>query len=277
MSRRFVDLEGWPPVAVSRTASRSVKQQIADELRAAILDGSLAAGGKLPTEGDLMEKHQVARQTVRDGLALLVNEGLIVARRPHGYFVRDRKRMEYRPQSDLSAHPSDSPKDVFLTEQDAAGRDPSQTIDVSIVQPPAEVATRLRVEPGDLVVVRRRVRYLNGEPFYTNDSYYPLTVAQDTPIMSPHDIARGANRVLAENGHVQVRAVDEIFVRMPTPDEAARLDLAPGTPIAIHVITGYGPDEAAIRCVLNLLPGDRHVIIYDRPGLPIPDDEGAIG
>jgi DNA-binding GntR family transcriptional regulator len=262
-------------VAVSRSASRSVKEQIATELRTAVLDGSLAPGDRLPTEADLIEKHGVARNTARDALAMLVNEGLIVARRPHGYFVRDRQRMDYRPQSDLSQHPTDSPQDVFLTEQGDAGREPSQSIDVSIVEPPAEVAKRLQLEAGALAVVRRRVRFLNGEPFYSNDSYYPLPVAQDTPIMSPHDISRGANRVMAENGHVQVRATDEIYVRMPTPDEVKRLDLAPGTPVAVHVITGYGPADEPLRCVLNVLPGDRHVIIYDRPGYPIPDDAGA--
>lgn len=251
---------------VSRSGSRSVKQQIADELRAQILDETLPVGGKLPTEADLIDRYGVARNTARDALALLVNEGLIVARRPHGYFVRDRRRMDYRPQSDLREHPNDAPKDVFLTEQAEAGREPSQSIDVAIVEPPAEVAKRLQLNAGELAVIRRRVRYLDGEPFYSNDSYYPLAVAQDTPIMVPHDIARGANRVLAEHGHIQVRAVDEFFVRMPTPAEADRLDLAPGTPVAIHVITGYAPDDTPVRCVVNVLPGDRHVVIYDRPG-----------
>jgi GntR family transcriptional regulator len=114
---------------------------------------------------------------------------------------------------------------------------------------------RPRLGPGDLAVVRRRVRYLDGEPFYSNDSYYPLRIAQGTPLMAPHDIAQGANQALAEDGHVQVRAVDEILVRMPTPDEAARLDDCP------------------LRVVLNILPGDRHVIVYDRPGLPLADNE----
>jgi DNA-binding GntR family transcriptional regulator len=94
----------------------------------------------------------------------------------------------------------------------------------------------------------------------------------EAPIMAPLDIAQRANQSLAEHGYTQVRAVDEIFVRMPTPEEAGRLDLAPGTPVAVHVVTGYGPDERPLRCVLNILPGDRHVVIYDRPGLPLPVD-----
>lgn len=251
---------------VSRSSSRSVKQQIADELRSQILDGTLSVGGRLPTEAELIDRYSVARNTVRDALALLVNEGLIVVRRPHGYFVREWRRMEYRPQRDLSSRPGGAPADLFLTEQSEAGRLQSQTIDVSIVEPPADVAQRLRLQSGELAVIRRRVRFLDGEPFHTNDSYYPLAVAQDTAIMVPHDIARGANRVLVEHGHSQVRATDELFIRMPTPAEADRLDLAPGTPVAIHIITGYTAHDRPVRCVVNILPGDRHVIIYDRPG-----------
>lgn len=259
-------------MAESRSVNRSVKQRIADDLRVRILDGSLPAGGRLPTEAELIEVHQVARNTVRDALALLVHEGLIEARRPLGYFVRDRHRMDYRPQSDLRPRPDDLTQDVFLTTDfGIAGREPSQTIEVSIVHPPRLVAERLELEPDALAVVRRRVRFLDGEPFYSNDSYFPMHVAEGTAVMSPADIPRGANQELARLGYVQVRAVDEIFVRMPTPEETRRLDLSPGTAVAVHVITGIGGDNRPLRCAVSVLPGDRHVIVYERPGLAVDD------
>lgn len=250
-----------------------MKQQIADELRARVLDGTIAEGGKLPSEAELIERYQVARNTARDALAILVGEGLIEARRPHGYFVRDRRRMQYRPQSDLKPRPENAPHDVYLTEQEQEGRSPSQRIEVSIVTPPAEVRERLGVAEGEYVVVRKRLRYLDGELIYSNDSYYPQDIVQGTPIMEPHDISPGANKTLADSGHVQVRATDEILVRMPTPEETQRLGLTPGTPIAQHVITGYDENDRALRCVINILPGDRHVIIYDRPGLELPEGD----
>ncbi len=51
--------------------------------------------------------------------------------------------------------------DRWMTEQTTFGRAPSQRINVEIVQPPDRMADRLALGPGDLVVVRRRVRYLN--------------------------------------------------------------------------------------------------------------------
>lgn len=142
-----------------------------------------------------------------------------------------------------------------------------------IVEPSAEVAQRLGMVKGDLTVLRRRTKYLEGEPFLINDSYFPLSLVQGTEIMSPQDIARGANQVLAEAGHVQVRATDEITVRMPTTEEQQRLDLTPGTPVAYQVTTGYDRTGRALRVAITVLPGDRHVIILERPGLPDPEQD----
>lgn len=260
-------------MANAPSKGRVGKAEIASDLRNQILGGDLQTDDKLPTEAALTEKYGVSRGTAREALLILVGEGLVVARRPHGYFVRGRQRMTHRPQSDLVVRPDDVPKDLFLEEQAKAGRTPTQTIDVAIVTPPAEVAERLKLAEGEHAVVRRRVRYLEGEPFLTNDSYFPLSIAQGTDVMSPEDLARGANRVLADAGHVQVRAVDEITVRMPTPDELHRLDLVPGTPVACQFTTGYGPDDRPIRVAVTVLPGDRHVIVFERDGFPNPDED----
>jgi DNA-binding GntR family transcriptional regulator len=238
--------------------------RIADDLRKQIADGELPPDTQLPTEADLTTEYGVARATVRQALTSLVNEGLIVPRAPRGYFVRRRQPLFYRPQTEFRPQPKTPEMDRFLTEHSAEGREPYQSIDVAIVVPPPEIAKRLKLEPGELAAVRRRIRFLDGEPFNTNDSYFPMRIVQDTEIMSPADIARGANEVLAELGFPQTRALDEIYIRMPSPDEAARLDLGPGTPVACHICTGLAVDGTPVRVVTNVLPGDRHVIVYER-------------
>jgi GntR family transcriptional regulator len=240
-------------------------QRIADELREQIATGAIPPGGQLPTEADLTDQYQCARATARQALMALVNEGLIVSQPPRGYFVRDHKPLHYRPQTEFRPRPLSPEMDIFLAEHSADGREPRQTIDVAIVTAPEEVAKRLRLGPDDLAVVRRRVRYLDGEPYNPNASYFPLSLAQGTEVMLPHDIARGANQVLAEQGYLQTRALDEIYVRMPSRDEAARLQIQPGTPVACHICTGLTDDGTPVRVVINVLPGDRHVFERDRP------------
>lgn len=58
------------------------------------------------------------------------------------------------------------------------------------------------------------------------------------------------------------------YARMPTPDETRRLNLGPGTPVAYHICTGFTEADQPVRVVLNVLPGDRHIIAYERAAFP---------
>jgi DNA-binding GntR family transcriptional regulator len=62
---------------------------------------------------------------------------------------------------------------------------------------------------------------------------------------------------------------------MPRPSEATRLQLGPGTPVAVHYATGYTADGQPVRVVENVLPGDRHVIVYERRKGEPPAETGA--
>src|SRR3954466_4736600 len=62
--------------------------QLISHFREQILDGSLAAGARLPTELELAAEHQISRGTVRQAMSALVNEGLLERVRGRGTFVR---------------------------------------------------------------------------------------------------------------------------------------------------------------------------------------------
>ncbi|GGO60089.1 GntR family transcriptional regulator [Streptomyces lasiicapitis] len=239
-----------------------VYQRIADDLRQAVADGTYPPGSKLPTENVLTERYETSRATVRQGLGVLVNEGLVEPRRPQGYFVIEHKRLVYRPQAEFRRRPP--AVDIFtnlVAEYD--GRAPSQDIEVSIVEPTQMVRDRLGLEAGELVAARRRVRKLDGTAYNLNDSHVRLSLVQGTDWMTPADVARGTNAVLAELGHEIVYALHEFYLRMPSPQEAQRLNLGAGVPIAEHYATGFDADETPIQVTVSIVPGDRHVIVFD--------------
>ncbi len=60
---------------------RSAAVQIADQLRAAIADGSLSPGDRLPPEVQLAEEYGVSRGTVREAVRLLAAEHLVASTR----------------------------------------------------------------------------------------------------------------------------------------------------------------------------------------------------
>ena len=66
-------IESMPAVRRVRTAY----QQVADQLLSLVLDGTLAAGDKLPPEGDLSAMFGVSRSTVREALRSLASRDLI--------------------------------------------------------------------------------------------------------------------------------------------------------------------------------------------------------
>lgn len=264
-------------MAGTKTGSRGqlpLYHQIAADLRAQIADGTLPPGAKLPTELDLAEKWETTRTTVRQAITELEAAGLIVRERPRGNFVRKVEPMIYRPQQEVSRWPANAEMDQFMTAMAAEGRPSSQKIVAATVTPPPIVASRLHT--GEPVAARLRVRSVDGEPYNLNDSYFPLDLVTGTDIMLPSDIPRGANMVLAELGYEQVYARHELETRMPTPEEADRLSLYPGTPVTEHVETGFTAEGQPVRCVINVLPGPKHKIVFEceltpllPPGKPI--------
>lgn len=235
--------------------------QLATELRARIERGEY--GDKLPSEYELMKRFAISRTTVRQALSTLQNDGLLRSESGVGYFVRKLEHFEYRPQDDFRRGPRAIPDADYFTNV-ATERNPTQEIEVGVIVAPTDVARRLKLEPGAHVAERRRLRLLDGVPFQVNDSYYPLELVQGTAIMLPESIPQGVNEFLADLDHVQNKALDEIYVRMPWPDEVRRLQLGPGTPVAEHIITGLTADDRPVRMVRTILPGDRNVITFER-------------
>lgn len=246
-----------------KVARSSLYQQVASDLRRAIYSGDLGPGAQLPTEAHLQDQYGVSRNTVRLALGELVNEGLVTRAPRRGTIVRDRRPLLMYPQRELAAQPRGEVREAFAYAVSQEGREPSQTIEVQIVSPVEEIASRLQLGDRDLAVVRRRLRFVDGQPYNTNDSYFPRTLVQDSEIARPGDIARGANRVLEELGHKQVRVVDDIMARMPNQEEAERLQLELGTPVVVYIRVGYDGADTPVRVAVSVLPADKHLIRYE--------------
>ncbi|MGI5884829.1 MAG: GntR family transcriptional regulator [Candidatus Spyradocola sp.] len=73
---------------LDRTLDTPLYLQLASLIRADIAAGRLRPGDKLPSESELVERYGVGRVTVREALALLVNEGLLLKLHGRGTFVR---------------------------------------------------------------------------------------------------------------------------------------------------------------------------------------------
>ncbi len=233
------------------------------DLRTAIVAGELRPGTQLPSEAELGRQYDVSRITVRRALQTLEQDGLVTAHVGRGRVVRDRRNVVYRPQQEFEPRRS-ATMDRFMTAVTEAGRRPSQSIEVAVESARGIVAERFGVPEGTPVVARKRVRYVDREPFSINDTYYLHELARATVVMDPADIPAGSNSVIEGIVGPEVRAIDEFYARMPTPAESDRLQLGTGTPVAVHYATGYTADDRVVRVEYFVIPGDRHVILYER-------------
>ena len=207
--------------------------------------------------------------TIRKAQQQLVSEGLAISKgAPKGYIVRQTpERLVYQPQQELRGPGLNRVKTTehFVEDVKKSHRIPSQEITVSVQEAPQPVQERLSStnEP-TIVVVRKRIRYINSLPLNVTYSYYPLSIVQGSKILKPEDIPEGVSSVLENLGYHQVSAIDHWIARVPTTDESNELEIPAGTAILEQILTSYTEEGIPVRCTIVILPGDRHTVEYKR-------------
>ncbi|MCF6525676.1 GntR family transcriptional regulator [Streptomyces sp. JJ36] len=94
--------------------------QVADTMRERIERGAYPSG-KLPTSRELAKEFGFAGQTVRDGLSILVSEGLIFSAGNRGYFIADETEEQNTPKQDVGEEINELRSQIHaLTERVAA-------------------------------------------------------------------------------------------------------------------------------------------------------------
>jgi GntR family transcriptional regulator len=237
---------------------------IAGELRAAIGRGEYPADSRLPGENDLMRQYQVARMTARQALAQLINEGLAVARKGSGVYVRDFRPVVRAGADRLSARGWGSGRSIWAA--DAGSRQLSvDQLEVRRAAPPAHIRLLLDLadDPDAQVVVRSRRYVLDGKPVLLSVSYLPGGLAAGTMMEYQDAGPGGVYARLRELGHAPARFREDLRARMPEPGEAAALGLPPGTPVVDIVRTAYGADRQVVEVSEMIADASSYVFRYD--------------
>lgn len=136
--------------------------QLVGIIKRNISTGVLAVGALLPSEAELCRCLNISRNTVRQAIGELEDEGLVVRKRGRGTFVAD---------------PASSRRGVrysFTTEVSSLGKVPSSTlVDFGVELPSGVVCEKMELREGTPVYCFTRVRNVDGEPLILETSYYP--------------------------------------------------------------------------------------------------------
>ena len=177
--------------AIDPRADRPVYKQLADEVRRQILAGEIAPGAALPSEPDLANTYGISRTSVRQGLGLLKNEGIVNARQGRGWYVRVQRPVRrmastrYQAELDQVARAADARDSTPFT-YDHKGFD-EFTLGRRFSEVPAsdELAETFKVPVGTMLLCREFTFIFDGEPHRKSWSYLLLDMVAGTPIMDP--------------------------------------------------------------------------------------------
>ncbi|MFC1416966.1 GntR family transcriptional regulator [Streptacidiphilus cavernicola] len=242
-------------------------RQIAEALRSAILAGELTPGQQLPSENDLKDRYGTTRVTVRKAIALLKADGLLVSQQGKGVFVRPRPSVQMLTTGAnfrLRRYTGDP---NYNAEAAAQGKTAEQQLlAVETVPAPPDIAERFGVAEGTPVIVRRLRFVVDGEPMQLVNGHYLASRFEGTEVAEMRRVRGGVSRLIEDpEGPVRqriVQFVEDLEIRMPTPEESQVLAIPPGVPLARVFRTGHVASGEVVEVLDSRVPCDRHVFRY---------------
>jgi GntR family transcriptional regulator len=242
---------------------------MADELRARIVQGELAAGARLPSERELALAYSTARNTAREAVAILESEGLVDVQHGRGAFVRVQPQLlrlgTVRYSRALREDTGLSPYRAEVTRQ---GRTPKvECRSIERVRPPGDVAERLGVSEKTKSVVRRENWYFaDDEPVQVGVTFIPWSIAGGSVLARSADLGPGSLYARFEDlGHLIVQMREEVSARMPTPDESEGLTIPPGVPVIQVLHTSLDEHGTPFEVTRFVMRADRTGLDYTMP------------
>jgi len=244
-------------------------KELAELLRGRIETGEYPPESILPKQQELAAAYDINVGTVRKATAVLEAEGLVTPVRRKGTVVRARP-----PMRRLGAERYAKNKwkfggiVAFAADREASGRQwtpGDQTNLVSKVDADQEVAETLGVELGSPVYERARLVKDGDQPTHTLTSYYRVDDIANTPLVDPSLGPAGPGggfNVLTVQGLEPDHITEEIYGRMPTPEETDELKLPAGEPVMILKRITYTANDRPVEFARGVHAASRFAWSY---------------
>lgn len=221
-----------------------VKQALLDEIQ----DGVYGEGEPLPSEKELQEIYGVSRITVRRALSDLTNAGYLSRQPGRGTFATTQKIRH--SSGKIGGFPDDLKAEGFKVS--------SEVLVYRHVQPPEEVARRLRIGTEQTVLFTKQLVYANDEPVamgYVHHNYPPHITFSAEELATDSVI-----NLLHQKYDLVVRHAERTTqLALATEAEAELLGIEPGDPIFQVELLVFDDDGGGLIFVRSLYRGDRYI------------------
>lgn len=242
-------------------------QAIAADIQRSIEAGALKPNAKLPTVIELCEAYGVSKITIKRAIDLLTDKGLISSRRGSGTYVKNTTELFEQTGIERIDGTADGDDDSFAfshsdraagftKEHEGEGKKVSSVVyDFSIVNPPANIARHLNIQPDDFAYYHCRARCLDGEPMVIEYTYMPLELIpglkRSQLYVSVYDYLQNTLGLKISSFHRILRAVPA------TEEEAERLNTKPGVPMLEIAQVGFLDDGTPFEYSVSRYEGTR--------------------
>jgi len=222
--------------------------QIRKSLREDIVNKILVSGQKLPSEDELAARFGVSRMTVRQGIADLIDEGMLYRRHGVGTFVAQ-PHIE-RDHTHLTS---------FLESAKDEGIDVNVRVMIADILPAKlKVARALSLAEGDLVFRVKTLRYAEAIPITVHDAYVPYKLFPQ--LLQENLQAKPLWDIFESNGHRVKRAVQRLEAREADEEIAILLEIDEGAPILFKERTVFLDDGTPVEFTYCYNRGDRYTV-----------------
>jgi GntR family transcriptional regulator len=226
--------------------------QLVELLREQIRAGDLSSGDQVPSERDLMQAYRLSRNTVRQAMGILENEGLIIRDHGHGTYV-----------SNLS-NTFHYMLDTFLENYDLlrrAGYTPSmQQVSTQKVFPPDIVSRALRLQEGEEAVCHTMIFYADDRPaMYTQDYLPDKMVGENNPPAGGERFWEYLER--SSSNHIEYVLIDISPVEA-VGEIAEAFKVPPGSPILLFKET-FLDETQTVPIAFSLNYFNREVLSFN--------------
>ncbi|HYF91117.1 MAG TPA: GntR family transcriptional regulator [Symbiobacteriaceae bacterium] len=224
-------------------------QQVKDALRREVGGGRYPVGEAIPPERELMQRFGVSRITVRQAVADLEAEGLLVRRHGKGTFVAaQRSGAIAESLSELTGH---------LEELQRQHLDPLvEVLALKRLPLPVDVAAALGRAPAAQGWFLHRLVSVAGLPLMLSEVWLPADLGID---LSEAEVqSRGMAQLLTENGRPPVRGTQRIGAVVARAEAAQLLRVSPGDAVLRVIRVIMGADGMPLVWFRTLYRADRY-------------------
>ncbi|MFW6139112.1 MAG: GntR family transcriptional regulator [Spirochaetota bacterium] len=238
------------PEIIKEKGSLPKYLQLSEWLKGMIEKGRYGVDERLPSETELSQMFHLNRNTVRQAILQLVNEGLVVKKNGVGTFVKSKtdNKVKYPLEHITSLTYEFSRLNIRIK---------THIISKKVITADSEMAQKLMLGSDKRAIQIKRVRYGNDIPLVIERSY--LSFREYRNILSMH-IPDSLYKLLIENFNVTFERSVQRLRAIELPDKDAELlGVEPGFPAMFQESITYDKNNITVELLQSYYRGDKFV------------------